>query len=102
MRSSDLDGAAFECAPEGLGLALEVVRVEVLDSEPGVRYHLRDVSGEVAPAGDTFVDRVEATLPTRHLRVRRAAELDAVERAAFLHATARLREGDSHIADRAD
>jgi len=61
--SSGLDGATFECVAEGLGLALEVVRVEVLDSEAGVVDQLRDLSREVASSGEPLVERFEPRLP---------------------------------------
>jgi hypothetical protein len=78
-----------------------VVGAEPGELEPGAGYETVDGAVEVAAAEDAAIERIAPGLAAGHLRVRREAVLDEVQRAAGAEHAADLGQGRAHVGDRA-
>ena len=78
-----------------------VVGAEPGELEPGAGYETVDGTVEVAAAEDAAIQRIAPGLAAGHLRVRREAVLDEVQRAAGTEHAADLGQGRAQVGDRA-
>jgi hypothetical protein len=85
-----------------LQLALEVVRVEVVDREASPVDEFGHPPCEMTPTRDRLPERFDPFLPSFDARVGRVAVFDEVERAARLQDAKQLGERGIDVRDRAE
>src|SRR4051794_33048345 len=101
MSPSPVHRATFERVAERLGLALEVVRVELLDLETGGLDLAGNTASEMASTRDGLPDRLDSLLPARDAGVGRVTVLDEMQPRRGLQDPAKFCERARQVGNRA-